>query len=419
MGLPLLIAGIILCIVFSAFFSASEIAYSSCNKVRLSHAGEEGDSKAAAALKIAEHYDDAISTILVGNNLVNIAASSLGSVAVILSLGEQYAWASTALITLAVIIFGETMPKIAAQKNANHFAYAFSGPIRFLMVVLKPVTWLVVSLVNLLTGRLKGSEDTDADAAVEELHSIIETAEDEDVIDEDASELVSAAIDFAEISASEVMTARVDVTAIDIDDSLEEITKIVADSPYSRIPVYENSIDHVIGILSLNHFLKAMIDRQQVDIRSLLLEPCFVYKTMKLPSVLSALRDAKQHLAVVTDEYGGTLGVLSMEDVLEQLVGEIWDETDIVEEEVIERQDGTYELDGDMPVSELMELLDMDEDSFEYESETVGGWCIEMLDGFPEAGNAFFFEGMKITVLEVEERRVRKVRVEKTAEQKD
>ena len=419
MGLPLLIAGIILCIVFSAFFSASEIAYSSCNKVRLSHAGEEGDSKAAAALKIAEHYDDAISTILVGNNLVNIAASSLGSVAVILSLGEQYAWASTALITLAVIIFGETMPKIAAQKNANHFAYAFSGPIRILMVVLKPVTWLVVSLVNLLTGRLKGSEDTDADAAVEELHSIIETAEDEDVIDEDASELVSAAIDFAEISASEVMTARVDVTAIDIDDSLEEITKIVADSPYSRIPVYENSIDHVIGILSLNHFLKAMIDRQQVDIRSLLLEPCFVYKTMKLPSVLSALRDAKQHLAVVTDEYGGTLGVLSMEDVLEQLVGEIWDETDIVEEEVIERQDGTYDLDGDMPVSELMELLDMDEDSFEYESETVGGWCIEMLDGFPEAGNACFFDDMKITVLEVEERRVRKVRIEKTAEQND
>ena len=411
MGLPLLIAGIVICIFLSAFFSASELSYSSCNKVRLEHAAGEGDKQAEKALSVAEHYDDALSTILVGNNLVNIAASSLGSVAVILFLGEQYAWASTAVITALVIIFGETIPKITAQKNANRFSIAFSGPIRFLMVVFKPVTWLVVSLVRLLTGGLKGEEETDAEAAVEELHSIIDTAEDEEVLDEDASELVSAAIDFADISASEVMTARVDVVAVDLDDDWEEISSTIASSPYSRIPVYEDSIDHMIGILSLNHFLKAMLDEKQVDIRSLLMEPCYVYKTMKLPAVLQILRDAKQHLAIVTDEYGGTLGVLSMEDVLEQLVGEIWDETDVVEENIVEQPDGTYELDGDTPVSELMDLLDWDEDVFDFESETVGGWCIEMLDGFPEAGSTFTYQNLEVTVLEVEERRVRKVKM--------
>ncbi len=411
MGLPLLIAGIVVCIFLSAFFSASELSYSSCNKVRLEHAAGEGDKQAEKALSVAEQYDDALSTILVGNNLVNIAASSLGSVAVILFLGEHYAWASTAIITVLVIIFGETIPKITAQKNANRFSIAFSGPIRFLMVVFKPVTWLVVSLVRLLTGGLKGEEETDAEAAVEELHSIIDTAEDEDVLDEDASELVSAAIDFAEISASEVMTARVDVVAVDLDDDWEEISSTIASSPYSRIPVYEDSIDHMIGILSLNHFLKAMLDEKPVDIRSLLMEPCYVYKTMKLPAVLQILRDAKQHLAIVTDEYGGTLGVLSMEDVLEQLVGEIWDETDVVEENIVEQPDGTYELDGDTPVSELMDLLDWDEDVFDFESETVGGWCIEMLDGFPEAGSTFTYQNLEVAVLEVEERRVRKVKM--------
>ena len=412
--MPIFIAGIVFCILMSAFFSASEMALSSCNRIRLEHASEEGDARAKTAVSVTEHFDDALSAILVGNNLVNIAASSLGSVAVILAFGEHYAWASTAIITAAVIIFGETIPKITAQKNATRFSLAFAGPVRILMSVLKPVTWLVVSLVNLLTRGLKGEETNDSDAAVEELHSIIDTAEDEAVIDEDASELVSAAIDFADTSASEVMTARVDVLAIDIDDDWEEIIETIADSPFSRIPVYEDSIDHIIGVLYMNHFLKAMIDQEKVDIRSLLMEPCYVYKTMKLPAVLSSLREAQQHLAVVTDEYGGTLGVVSMEDVLEQLVGDIWDETDTVEEEIVEQPDGTYELDGDTPVADLLELMNWSEEDFDFESETVGGWCIEMLDGFPEAGQAFAWKDAMVKILETEERRVRRIRIRKS-----
>lgn len=407
------LAAIVACLLFSAFFSASEMAYSSCNRVRLENARDDGDKRAAVAVRITESYDDALSAILIGNNLVNIAASSLGSVAVILIASAGYAWLSTLIITVAVILFGETVPKIAAKKNANRYALINAYVIRFLMVVLKPVTWLIVGLVNLMTRGLKGeSEDDGGDgAAVEELQSIIDTAEDESVLDEDQSELVKAAIDFSDVSAYEVMTARVDMTALDADDDWDEILRTIDASPYSRLPVYQNSVDNIIGVLYLNHFLKALVDRDKVDIKTLLMQPCYVYKTMKLPAVLTELRKAQQHLAIVTDEYGGTLGVVSMEDVLEQIVGDIWDETDTVEPDIIEQAEGVWELDGDMSISDFLELMGWDEDSFDCESETVGGWTIEMFEGFPKSGDQFEYANITVTVLETDGRRVGRVLV--------
>jgi CBS domain containing-hemolysin-like protein len=253
------LAGIVLCVVLSGFFSGSEMAYSACNRMRLENEKEAGSRRAGLALFIAEHFDDALSTILIGNNLVNIACSSLGSVAVILIAGnDHYAWAATLIITIAVIIFGETIPKITAKKGANHYAVRNAYLIRFLMIILKPLVLIVVGLVRLITLPLKGETGSgDAEEKVEELQSIIETAEDEDVLDEEQSELVQAAIDFSDVSASEAMTARVDVTAIDIDDPWEDIIAVLEEAPYSRLPVYEDSIDHVIGILHMNHFLKA------------------------------------------------------------------------------------------------------------------------------------------------------------------
>ncbi|MBR2810303.1 MAG: HlyC/CorC family transporter, partial [Solobacterium sp.] len=298
----ILITVIVLCIACSAFFSASEMSFSSANQIRLENLMEEGDAKAKKAVRIVDRFDDALSAILVGNNLVNIAASSLGSILVLRTLGEEYAWVSTAVLTILVVIFGETIPKITAKKNATRFAMSFSGIVGFLMVLLKPVTFVVVKLVDLLTSGLKGETIEDDDAAVEELHSIIETAEDEKVLDEDSSELVTNAIDFADISVSEVMTARVDLIAIDIDDDREKIMDIITNSTFSRIPVYQGSIDNIIGILSLNHFLRKSIDDSNCAIADLLMSPLFVYKTVKLPNVLSTLRDSQQHLAVVTDE---------------------------------------------------------------------------------------------------------------------
>jgi CBS domain containing-hemolysin-like protein len=414
MTVLLLALGIMFCLIASAFFSASEMAYSSCNTLRLENLEEEGSRRARAARYITEHFDKALSTILIGNNLVNIASSSLASVLMILLLGSvrgaKYAWVSTAVLTILVIICGETIPKITAKKNANRFALNFAYPIRVLMVLLFPAVWLVVSLIRLLTLPLKSApEDEDQDAAVDELQNIIETAEDEDVLDEDRSELVRSAIDFSEIMASEAMTARVDIVAIDIDDDREAILEIIEKSPYSRLPVYQDSIDNIVGVLYLNHFLKAMTDDLQTDIRSQLMPPVYVYKTMKLPDVLNRLRKEKQHLAIVSDEYGGTLGVLSMEDVLEQIVGEIWDETDTVEQEVVQRTENEFEVDGDMVISDFLELADIRENDFEAESETLGGWTVEMFGEFPKAGDSFQYRNLTVTVLSMDGRRVEKV----------
>lgn len=276
-----------------------------------------------------------------------------------------------------------------------------------------PLIWVVVGLTKLITSGFKGEEaGSDEEAAAMELSSIIETAEDEDVLDEDRSELVQAAIDFSDVMASEVMTARCRCRgASTLTTTGTSSLPRIDSAPYSRIPVYEDSIDNVIGVLYLNHFLKALTDEKNPDIRSMLMPPCYVYKTMKMPAVLNELRRAKQHLAIVTDEYGGTLGVLSMEDVLEQLVGEIWDDTDEVEEEIVERPDGQYELDGDMVISDFLELVGIKEKDFDAESETVGGWTIEMFGAFPKPGDSFRYGNMSVTVLEMDGLRVEKVLV--------
>ena len=413
MSTVLVFAGIFLCLCLSNFCSASEMAFSSCNVMSLENARDDGSKRAKIAVYITEHFDDALSAILIGNNLANIGASSLASVAVILVTGgDEYAWLATIILTVLVIIFGETMPKISAKKNANRTSLKNAYVVRAMMIIFYPLVWLVVSLIKLLTMGMKPeAADADSDEAVEELQSIIETAEDEDVLDEDQSELVQAAIDFSETSAFEVMTARVDVQAIDIEDDWDDILAIIEDAPFTRLPVYEGSIDNVIGILYLNHFLKAMADDGRVDIRKLLMPPCYVYKTMKLPAVLNTLRKAKQHLAIVSDEYGGTLGVVSMEDVLEQIVGDIWDESDVVEHEVVQREKSEYELDGAMILSDFLELVGLNEDDVDAESNTVGGWTLEMFGSFPQEGDSFTYRNLTVTVLSMDGRRVERVLV--------
>lgn len=430
-ALYLVIAGIIVCLCLSAFFSASEMAYSSCNSMRLESIKDDkgkGWKKAATAMKIVENFDQALSAILIGNNLVNIAASSMSSVLVIIVMTaaglnpDNYGWLSTLVITILVIIFGETMPKISAKRNATKIAMRNAPFVNFLMIIFKPIIWIVVKTIALITKPLKGEQDANQEESVEELQSIIETAEDEGIIDEDDSNLMQAAIDFADKSAMDVMTARVDVCAIDIEDSWKDIKATIDSSIYSRIPVYEGTIDNVIGILHLNKLFKTLanieeqgkaIDEEEapIDIRTLLMPPCYVYKTMKLPKVLNQLKGAKQHLAIVTDEYSGTLGVVSMEDVLEQIVGEIYDETDVVEPELVKHNDTEFEVDGGMPVADLLELAGINEDDFDADSNTVGGWTIESIGSFPNEGDSFTYRNMTIKVLKMDGMRVEKVMV--------
>ena len=411
---PVYYAALIAFIALSAFSSSVEMAYSAANRLRLESAAENGNKAAALACKIYDRYDDMLSSVLICNDLVNIGASSLVSImALILADGENTGLVTalgTVLITVTIIIFGETIPKIVAKKNANTTAINYAYIVRFLMIILKPVVFIVVSLIHLITKPLKGEKPADEqETAVEELFSIIETVEDEGVIDEERSELLQAALDFSEISASEVMTSRVDMVSIDIDDDWHEIFEIIDKSTFSRLPVYENSIDNIIGVLYLNHFFKAITSTEKIDIRPLLIKPCYVYKTVKLPSVLTEMRKSRTHLAIVTDEYGGSMGVVTMEDVLEELVGDIWDETDEFKPEVIEHDKNLFELDGDMNMSDFLEMIDRSEDSFETDSATVGGWTIEKFGRFPENGESFTFENLTVTVLEANGQRVEKV----------
>ncbi|MDO4939141.1 MAG: hemolysin family protein [Lachnospiraceae bacterium] len=423
----LIVIGIIICIAGSHFFSSSEMSFSSCNEIRLSHEAESAPSErvrahAKKALYIVNNFDRALSTILIGNNLVNIASSSLASVLVIMLTGsDSMTWIATVVMTLLVIIFGETIPKIIAKKKPNTLAMAYAPFIRVLMVLFFPLVWIVVKLVDLFTKGVKEEGETDEDESVEELQSMIETAEDEGILEKDQSELLKNAIDFAETSASEVMTARVDMDAIDIDDPMDEIMRIANKTRYSRLPVYEDSIDNIIGTLHMNKLFRSLMDDEDVDIRKLMNTPCFVYKTVKLPEVLDALRETNQNMAIVTDEYGGTAGLITVEDVLEEIVGEIWDESDVVEQESVQTGDNEYEVDGDMNIYDFFELVGLEEDDAdEFESETVGGWMIEMLGHYPAEGEKLRYECpsheeteevLELTALIVNDRRVEKIRV--------
>lgn len=414
-----LIIGIILCIMFSFTSSAAEMAISSANKVRIEHEAEAGKKRAIKALYLIEHFDDTLSSILIGNNLVNIAASSMSSVLVIILTGDtELTWLATIIITILIIVFGETMPKIIAKRNATRLLLFFAPFLRLLIVLLKPLVLITVNIVSAITKNIRVKKDN-GDESVEELTNIIETAGDEGVLDNDQTELLINAIDFRDICAYEAMTARVDIDAIDIEDPIEDIIATISETPFTRLPVYEDSIDHVIGVLHLNDILKAFSVSNDIDIRDIVMEPVFVYRTTRLPSVLRALRNSKQHMAIVTDEYSGTAGIITLEDVLEEIVGEIWDEYDVVEEEIVEKSEREYELDGDLNIYEFLELIDMDEDDYEHDSGTVGGLIMELLERFPEENDEVRYENSVLKVLEAGERRVEKVLLTIDEEQED
>ncbi len=416
--------GIILCVFLSGVFSAAEMSIISCNKVRMENEAEDGNKQAKRVLKLYKDYDDTLSTILLSNNLVNIAASALSTVYIIILTGsDDKNWLITAVVTVLVIVFGETIPKIISKRHPNGLSKGLSGFIYALYIILWPVNFVVVGITRIITAPI-GKADKDItdteEEKTEELQAIIETAEDEGVIDADRSEIVAAAIDFSDGTAQDVMTARVDIEAIDIDDPVKEILKQVSRSRKSRFPVYKDSIDNIIGVMHLNPFLKAMARGDDPDIRELMYEPCYVYKTAKLPHVLDVLKDARQHLAIVTDEYSGTLGIVTMEDVLEEIVGDIWDDNDeIEEEEVVESESGELSIDGDMPIGDFLERLGIDENDFDYESQTAGGWAIEFMGDFPKTGDSFDYGLYHVKVVEAEERRVVRLSIEKTVEKQD
>lgn len=405
---------VFLLIAVSAFFSSTEIAFSSVNSVRLKNRAKNGGIAAKTALKVYESYENLLSTILIGNNIANMASSAIAAIIVINLLGEHYAWVSTAVMTLLVLTFGEIIPKVIAKQLPEEFCVLSSVPIYILSLIFKPVNLLVTALIN-LASKLWQNGVSDSEAVSEDdFENIIDIVEDEGVLDEEQCDLLQNALDFDEVLAYEIITHRVDMEALDIRDPYEVNVKKCEESIYSRLPVYEDTTDNIIGILHLNHFYKSYIENGKVNFRELLLPVNFVHKTMPLPDVLEKMKENKCHMVVVLDEYGGTMGILTMEDVLEQLVGEIFDESDEIEHEFVCIDDTHFEADGDMRVYDFFDEFDIDIDEnedFEGDTATVGGWTLTMLDGEPEENASFKFENLEITVLKTDGYRVERIGV--------
>ena len=408
---------IFIMICCSAYFSASEIAFNTSNKMRLRRVAEGGSTTARIAFNITEKFTVALSAILIGNNLANIAVSTCTTLIILNLFKDNVAVASTVatiLITVIILIFGEILPKVLAKQNADTVVRFIAIPTRVLTIVLSPFVFVVMMLLTVLR-KIWGKDRREDDPTVteEDIVTIIDTIEEEGLINEEQGELLQSTLDFRDTTIEKIMTPRIDMTAMDIDSDEEEISEMLSDNAqYSRLPVYEDSIDNIIGVLSLTRYYKATLGEEKPDIRTLLMKPCRLHKTMKLPAALAKLRDAKMHLAVVIDEFGGTLGIVTMEDILEELVGDIWDDTDVIVTECLSTGENTYEVACDMNIDDFFEEADFTKpEDFSCEYTTMGGWAIEMLDSDPHVGDSFRYENLFVIVAQMQNECVTKLTV--------
>ena len=410
---------IIVCILLSAFFSATETAFSTVSTIRLKYRAERGDKKAINCLKITENYDKAITTILIGNNIVNIGCSSVATVLCMNLFGDAGAAISTGAVTLLVLTFGEIIPKCIAKEKAEVFCIAVAKILLVLMTVLTP---LVIFFVTLKSIALKIFSKDNAKPSVteDELKVLIGTSQQEGVLEQQERELVQSALDFDEKSAQEILTPRVDITAIDINDKNENIKNIIIEERFSRIPVYNGSVDNIIGILHTRDYLEELAQGNTPDLKKLIKLAFFIYKTQRLSTILAEFKKQKLHIAVVTDDYGGTLGIVTMEDLLEEIVGDIWDEDEIESPNHSRVSDTTYNVSGDMTITSMLELFALREDYIESDSVSVGGWVMENLGDIPKPGDNFNYKNtLSFTVISTDEQRVEKVKVIYTPLPKD
>ena len=400
---------ILVFIVLSAFFSSAEITYAKANRFRVEKAAEEGEKVARLELHIIDHYVRSLSAILVGNNLANIASTSAATMlfarAPHLSNGAAIA---SAVMTVLLLIFGETLPKIVASAIPDTLARLFAYPMKVTMTVFKPVVDLVEKLVRHYEHLWTPKEDA-PDMTTEELVELVDNIEEEGVFTEEEGELIRSAIEITDTMAMEVLTPRVDLLAIDEEDGVPPLSDELMQ--YTRIPVYRDTIDNIIGILSTKKLIKAIAAGEQVTLEDLMTPPLFVHKTRMISSIIREFRDRHIQAAIVVDEYGGTLGMLTMEDIMEEIVGEIYDERDAVEDEIVQIDEHTFIVDGDANIYDLFDTCDYEPPDFESEYNTVGGWVTEQLDRFPRAGDSFTCDRYTVRVLEARGMRVEKVKV--------
>ena len=402
---------IVLCLLGSAFFSGTEIAYTSLSKLKIKKERENPRGIQRLVLFIYDHFDNALSTLLIGNNLVNIAATSIATVMAVKladSLGgriedDTASTIVTVVMTVLILIVGEITPKMIARRCCDTISKWAAVPLMVLMVVLFPavlVTSWIVSLFGLLWRKKDGMEVTITE---EEFENILDTAEDEGIIDESETELLQSALEFTDLDAGDILTPRIDVVGFELNDSMDTVLEIINDTQFSRYPVYERTVDHVVGILYVKHLLKELAEGRQASLRELMLEPVFIPKSMKLNAIMDEFRLRRTHMAVVADEYGGITGIVTMEDVLEQLVGEIWDENDDIVNEWQALSKNRYECAGDMNLTRFLDELELDEEELDTDCATVGGWATENIGAMPVAFDSFDYKHFTVLVKKVDD----------------
>lgn len=402
----------ILLLMASAFFSGSEIALACANKVRLKKSAEEGKRRSVTALWLTEHYSSTISAILLGNNLVNLSASTVATLAaasVIASEGLAQTVATVAA-TLLLLIFGEIIPKVVGKAYADRLVGPIAPPLRAFMKICYPIVHPVDLALQKLS-KLWTPKTSAPSVTAEELVTIVDEMEEHGGFTEEESDLIRSAIEFNELTAKDILTPRVDTLAFDLSDGID---KLVSDKDlltYSRFPVYEGSMDKIAGILSTRDFVRAYFKNgRETDIRSLLTPPLYVHLTRDISSILPEMRESGCEMAIVVDEYGGTQGILTVEDIVEQIVGEIFDENDVVENDLIHRGD-YLEVDGSMAIHDFFDQMGLDPGEAESEYTTVGGFATEQLDKIPEEGDTFDYGNLTVSVTEMSGPRVEKVLV--------
>ena len=381
------IISIVILIAFSAYFSASETAFTSVNRIRIKNLANDGDKRARLVQELSERYDDLLSTILVGNNIVNIATSAIATVLFMEMYPLYGATISAIVVTVIVLIFGEISPKSLAKENPEKFAMASAPFLKLLMIVLTPVNWLFKGWKKLLA--LIFNTDETKPITEDELLTIVEEAETEGGIDEEQSELIQNAIEFNELEAWDVLTPRVDIKAAEIDDSQKEIEELFLSTGFSRLPIYEDDLDSIVGVLNQKDFHN-YIKGTDTPVSEYVKPVIFVAGSMKISQLLKRLQMGKTHIAIIVDEYGGTSGLVTMEDIIEELVGEIYDEHDAVAlQDIVQQQDGSYRVLCGTNLDKMFDFFDVEE---EVDATTVNGWVVLQLDKLPKVGDTFVYE---------------------------
>ena len=410
---------VVLLLLAAVFFAITETAFASVSRVRLKTDEERGDKRAASALYVTEHFDRAITTLLICTNIVHIATASIVTVYVTKRWGVSAVSISTLVTTLVVFFFGEMLPKSIARKYSEPISLATAGTLRFLMMILKPAALLLTWIGNGAARMTKGDDETSV--TENDIYDIIEDMTEEGTINEEQSELISSALEFGDVTVESILTSRMDVAAIDINMPQEEILQFIKEQNHSRLPVYEGSIDNIIGILQIRKYIRYYIRRgEAVDIKPLLYEPFFVHQSTKIDDLLTIMSKNKVNLAVVTDNYGGTLGIVTDEDILEELVGEIWDEDDRAVRNVVPMTDGSYSVN---PQESVLDILD--ELGIEYtqeQEENIGHKLMnelayEAFPSIPVAGDSFRYLGTKISVLVMRHNRIMRVKVRRLTDE--